>query len=184
MARPAHRPALPVGTVVRVCLTRAGGRSWHIQRALRAFLAHPVPLPPDPGPGVYAITVRLDLAQVSRGMTLAKEPGRSAFIRRVLEWRYPLSTAPTKSVPVVVTPSPVTPSVVSLRPKLIPLPVAPASGRRELQFSEFRDWTERHCGGRREPQSECCYFLLASGAVEQRSLADGSLVRLWENLFQ
>lgn len=176
-----RRPVRPSGSVVKVWLPWPNGSTRHLTLALRAWLAHPVALPRDPGPGPHTITARLDLAVVGRGMAMAREPSRAAFIRRVLWWRYgPKPNA--KPVP-EPTSSPVAPSAVVSRPRPMPLPQVPASGRRELQHSEFRDWTDCHCGGRREPQSDSRYFLLPNGSVEQRFRADGSLQRIWECLF-
>lgn len=176
-----RRSVRPSTSVVKVWLPWPHGTTQHLVLALRAWLAHPVALPRDPGPGPHAITARLDLAVVSRGMGMVRESCRAAFIRRVLLWRYGPKPTP-KPVP-AATLSPVAPSVVSSRPKPMPLPRVPEQGRRELQHSEFRDWTERHCGGRREPQSDSRYFLLPNGNVEQRFRVDGSLQRIWECLF-
>lgn len=175
--RPSRRPAHPAKAVVRISLSRPGGKSWHVQRALRAYLAHPASLPRDPGPGVHVITVRLALGEVARGMALAKEPGRAAFIRRILEWRYPLEPA-AKPVP-VAAPSPVTAPEVGWRPKQIPIPVAPTSGRRALTGPQFERLIRSYGYSLVANESAWRYFLRADGVIEACECATGRVGQTW-----
>src|SRR6185437_9876879 len=102
--------------VVRVLTQWPGGKSKHVTVALNAFLARPMPLPPDPGPGPYPVVARLSLAEVGRGMALAREPHRAAFVRRVCLWRFFARRDPAST----------SRQSVSARPAQ-PQPVAPVS---------------------------------------------------------
>src|SRR5690348_2537748 len=75
-------------SVVRVLMMQPGATTKHITIALNAFLTQPVSLPRDPGAGPYPVTVRLDLADVDRGMASARELNRAAFLRRICLWYF------------------------------------------------------------------------------------------------
>lgn len=108
---PANESRRPAHPVVRVLTPWNGGTSKHLKLALAAYLRHPANLPGDPGPGPYPVAGRFDPAAITKGMTLAKESNRAAFIRRVLAWHFPylqarsLSAKPCVSVPKVATSS-------------------------------------------------------------------------------
>jgi hypothetical protein len=102
------RPSLSVVRIQTPWTDASRCTSRRIREALTAFLIRPAKLPPDCASGPYPIAARLDLAVVTKGMALAREPSRAAFIRRVLLWRF------SRPHPVVVARS-VVPQVVALR---------------------------------------------------------------------
>jgi hypothetical protein len=76
-------------------------RSRHVIKALRAFLLHPVKLPPDTGAGPCRVTARLDPAAIAGAMRIAGEANRAAMIRRLIGWKfYPQSSPVTANKPV------------------------------------------------------------------------------------
>jgi len=81
-------------------------RSKHVIKALRAFLLHPVKLPPDTGSGPCRVTARLEPAAIAGAMRIAGETNRAAMIRRLIGWKfYPPQSSPVTANKPVTAPA-------------------------------------------------------------------------------
>lgn len=102
--------------VVSVRSRFPGLRSKHVIKALRAFLLHPVKLPPDTGSGPCRVTARLEPAAIAGAMRLAGEKNRAAMIRRLIGWKFypqssPVPVGAAAKKPVTTQAQPVAPNI-------------------------------------------------------------------------
>lgn len=84
---PSPRSTYPV---IRLQSRFPGLKAKHLRAAVKAYLSARcgVQLARDTGPGKCICTARLDPALFSRGMALARESCRAAFLRRVVYWHF------------------------------------------------------------------------------------------------
>lgn len=152
--------------------------------ALAAFLKHPAKLPPDPGSGRYPVAARFSLAAVGKGMALAKEPSRAAFIRRVLVWYYlprviqKQATPIAPKQPVAPVASHTSPSPIPAKKAIVPVPRRPAHGEARLRFDQVTPLFATY-GYSFLPQSNCTYTLDSNGIIRQYD-GNGKVMQTWE----
>ncbi|MHB8527076.1 MAG: hypothetical protein ACYDD2_13070 [Candidatus Acidiferrales bacterium] len=112
------RLGLSAFPVVRVRSRFPGLRSKHVIKALRAFLLHPVKLPPDTGAGPCSVTARLEPSAIAGAMRLAGEKNRAAMIRRLIGWKF--YSAESSPVPVPVGATANKPVTAQAQPSVAP----------------------------------------------------------------
>lgn len=183
-----NKPRRTAHPVVRVLTPWKGGTTRHVQVALAAFLGHPAKLPLDPGSGPHPLAARLDLVAVGKGMAIAKEPSRAAFIRRVLAWRYfarKIVAIPQKvsSKPIISQkPNPSGGERGSAVAPAVCLPRCPVQGSVTLKYEQVEGLFGSY-GYFLMPQSNCSYALFADGSIRVTDSAGNAMQKYTKPFF-